>query len=64
MFNGASVGVNSTIHLRKNNDVAHAKSFIEIAGVLENVRNNEKLLPPYIRVKKNCVENSTKKRYE
>ena len=61
MFNGASVGANSTIHLRKNNDVAHAKSFIEIAGVLENVRNNEKLLPPYIRVKKNCVENSTKK---
>jgi GR25 family glycosyltransferase involved in LPS biosynthesis len=53
IFNGAHVGQNSTIHYRKNNDVSHAKSFAEIATVLNQVRNSTSLIPPFIR-KKTC----------
>ena len=33
LFNGAPVGENTTIHMRKNNDITHAKAFFEIAKV-------------------------------
>ena len=33
LFNGAPVGENTTIHMRKNNDITHAKAFFEIARV-------------------------------
>ena len=56
IFNGASVGANSTIHTRKNNDASHAKSFLEIANLLIDVRKNEFLLPNYIRNKEFCSE--------
>ena len=52
MFNGAEVGGNTTIHMRKNNDVAHAKAFHEIAKLLAEVRTRPDLLPPHIQRKK------------
>lgn len=61
MFNGASVGQNTTIHATKNNDNSHAKSFIEIAGVLKRVRKNADLLPSYIRQKSNCTRTENRK---
>jgi hypothetical protein len=51
MFNGASIGRNTTIHLRKNNDISHAKAFSEISITLADVRENRNLLPPFIRIK-------------
>lgn len=61
MFNGASIGQLTTIHMRTNNDVTHAKSFLEIAGVLKKVRKNEDFLPSYIRLKANCTRKSARK---
>jgi hypothetical protein len=51
MFNGALVGENSTIHKRKNNDVAHSKAFNQIIEVINDVRKKKYLLPDFIRVK-------------
>lgn len=53
LFNGAHVGENSTIHLRKNNDISHAKAFKDIHVILDDiVINNKELLPKFIRPKK------------
>ena len=52
IFNGSPAGQNTTIHKRKNNDLSHAKNFAQIEGVLQNVREHARILPPYIRVKK------------
>lgn len=58
IFNGASVGENSTIHAKKSKNTAHIKSFSEIAVVLDDVRENPLLLPSYIRIKNNTNTNT------
>jgi len=52
IFNGADVGGNTTIHMRKNNDVAHAKAFHEIAKLLAEARTRLDILPPHIQPKR------------
>ena len=51
LFNGHRVGGNTTIHMRKVNDIAHAKAFSEIAKLLAEVRKSS-ILPPHISPKK------------
>lgn len=58
IFNGASVGENSTIHSKKSKNTAHMKSFSEIAVVLDDVRENSFFLPSYIRMKNNTNTNN------
>jgi GR25 family glycosyltransferase involved in LPS biosynthesis len=47
LFNGHSVGGNTTIHVRKQKDIAHAKAFLDIATVLAEVRKSA-VLPAHI----------------
>lgn len=51
IFNGHRVGGNTTIHMRKQNDDSHAKAFLEIAKLLDEVRKSS-IVPSHITPKK------------